>query len=263
MANLFFPLAIMANMLSMTAMLILFSLAGMNHLSADIAIAQAATTALFFAFSGNARTTVLASSSSALAKSIFDLRLILLVPISILAFWLTSTLGGVEQYLAGVLILRRAVEWLVEIDLSEKERLSDKRFALTQVVIQALLLIFATLWLLLKMPYPLFGLLLWATLPLLISARFFWRTLGTFGKEFSGINKKMAPHFGSSFAIGVSNYVFRLLMIAVAGKAVAGDLFAAFAIGGVLGSIFVNAFGPRSLSVFLLFPFIGLEYCRD
>lgn len=244
MTNFSFPLAIMANMLAMTAILILVSLAGLNQLAADIGIAQAATAALFFAFSANARPAILATSSSALAKSIFDLRLILLIPLSLGAFWLTSTLAGVETYLAGVLILRRAVEWLVEINLSEKERLEDKRFALVNAAVQIMLFMLVAIWLLMKMPYPLFGLFLWAFIPLLFSARFFLHSLATWGKDISSINRKMAPHFGSSFAIGISLYVFRLLMIAILGQEASGSLFAAFAIGGVLGSIFVNAFGP-------------------
>lgn len=244
MAKYYFSVAIMANMLSMTAMLILLSIAGMNHLSADIGIAQAATAALFYAFSANARTTVLATSNSALAKSILDIRIILLVPLCLGAFWLTSTLGGVETYLAGVLILRRAVEWLIEVNLSEKERLGDNYFALANIIVQSLLFVFASLWLLMKMPYPMFGLFIWAFMPLFLSVRMFGSVLKNFGEKFAGLDKKMAPHFGSSFAIGVSLYVFRLMMIAILGKNVAGDLFAAFAIGGVLGSIFVNAFGP-------------------
>lgn len=231
-------------MLSMTAMLIMFSVAGQSYLAADIGIAQAATALVFFAFSANARPTILATSSSALAKSIFDFRLILLAPLSLAAFWLTSTLGNVGVYLTGVLILRRAVEWLVEIDLSEKERLGCKRFALINIVGQLFLLILATSWLLLKMPYSLLGLFLWAIIPLLLSARFFWQALKTIGTEVAGINKKMVPHFGSSFVIGASLYAFRILMIALVGKSMSGDFFAAFAIGGVLGSVFVNAFGP-------------------
>ena len=239
-----FSAAFMANMLSMTAMLILFSMAGQSHMAADLGIVQASTSALFFAFSANARNIVLATSNSVLAKSIFNIRVILLAPLVLIAFWLSSTLGGVEPFFASILILRRTVEWFGEIDLSERERLSDKNFALKYVLIQAFLFAFSALWIWMKMPYPLLGLFFWAFLPLLLSAKFSWIALGDFANAISGLNKKIAPHFGSSLAIGLSLYVFRLLMILILGKNVSGDLFAAFAIGGVLGSVFVSAFGP-------------------
>jgi len=242
--NHIFSAAFMANMLSMTAMLILFSIAGQSHMAADLGIVQASTSALFYAFSANARNIVLATSNPTLAKSIFNIRMILLAPLVLTAFWLSSTLGGVEPFFAGILILRRTVEWFGEVDLSERERLGDKRFALIYVLSQAVLFAFAALWILMKMPYPLLGLLCWAFLPVFLNIKFSCIALGDFKNAISSINKNIAPHFGSSLAIGVSLYVFRLLMILILGKNVSGDLFAAFAIGGVLGSVFVSAFGP-------------------
>lgn len=240
-----FSLAFMVNMLSMTAMLILFSMAGQSHMAADLGIAQAATAALFSAFSANARNLVLATTNPSLASSIFNIRVILLVPLVLSSFWLSSTLGGIEPVFAAILILRRTVEWFGEVDLSEKERLGDKNFALTYVLIQAILFVFSALWTLMRMPYPLLSLFLWALMPMLLSIKFVLSALGDFANALSGMNKRMAPHFGSTLAIGVSLYVFRLLLILILGKSVSGDLFAAFAIGGVLGSLTLNTFGPN------------------
>ena len=239
-----FSVAFMANMLSMTAMLIFLSMAGQSHMAADVGIVQASTSALFYAFSANARNVVLSTSNSTLAKSIFNIRLILLAPLAFSAFWLSSILGGVESLFACVLIIRRAVEWFGEIDLSERERLGDKKFALEYVLVQAFLFVLAALWILMKVPHPLLGLFFWASLPTFLSVKFFWSAWGFFANAILSINKRIAPHFGSSLAIGVSLYVFRLLIILILGKDVSGDLFAAFAIGGVLGSVFVSAFGP-------------------
>jgi hypothetical protein len=244
MMSYMFSIAFMANTLSMTAMLIIFSLSGQGHLAADLGIVQASTTALFYAFSANARNIVLATSNPDIAKSIFNIRAILLGPLILSTFWLSASLGGVEPYLAAILILRRSVEWFGEVDLSEREKQGDNKFAISYILIQVLLFIFAASWLLLKMPFPLLGLLLWALLPLLLSVQFSLHALSDFASAISGINKKIAPHFGSTLAIGLSFYVFRLLMIIILGKNVSGDLFAAFAIGGVLGSLTFSTFGP-------------------
>lgn len=242
--NYFFSIAVMSNMLAMTAMLIILSLAGKSDLAADIGVCQAATSAILYAFSANARNMILATSTATLSRSIFNIRLILLAPLVALAFWLSVTLGGVGIILSGILILRRTVEWLSEVDLSEKERVNDKKFAIKYVLTQTFLFFFAVIWLLLEMPQPLLGMFFWAFLPLSLSVNFFWSALKDFIKVTTKFNKKIAPHFGSSIAIGISLYVFRILMICMLGKNISGDFFAAFAIGGILGSLFVSAFGP-------------------
>jgi hypothetical protein len=54
----------------------------------------------------------------------------------------------------------------------------------------------------------------------------------------------MLPQFGSTMIIGITLYVFRLMILLITGKEVAGDLFAAFALGGMLGSIYAQVLGP-------------------
>jgi hypothetical protein len=58
-----------------------------------------------------------------------------------------------------------------------------------------------------------------------------------------GVVKKMLPNLGSTAIIGITVYVFRILIVLATDKETAGDLFTAFAIGGMTGSVFANAFG--------------------
>jgi len=243
--NFIFSAAFMANSFSMTGLLIMLALAGDSAFAADVGIVQAATLALFYAFSGNARNLILNYKSGITAQSILNNRVILIVPLAVAAYWLSAVMASVPSYIAIVLILRRAVEWFDEIYLSEMERLDVKKSAFQYTILQAVLLAISLLWLILKLPFPLFGLLLWALLPLLLSVRFYCQNIPTLSTFFTqGIPKKLLPHIGSSMIIGVAVYVFRLLIIMVTGKGTAGDLFTAFAIGGVLGSVFANAIGP-------------------
>lgn len=243
--NFIFSVAFMANAFSMTGLLILLSLAGDSAFAADIGIVQAATLALFYAFSGNARNLILNHKSGVTAQSVLNNRFILILPLAVAAYWLSAIMASVPSSIAMVLILRRAVEWFDEVYLSEMERLDIKKSAFQYTILQAFLLGISLLWLILKLPYPLFGLLLWSLLPLLLSVRFYFQNILTLSMLFThGISKKMLPHIGSSMIIGVTVYVFRLLVILVTGKSTAGDLFTAFAIGGVLGSVFANAIGP-------------------
>lgn len=238
-----FPAAFMANTFAMTALLIMLGLAGDTSLAADVGIVQGATLALFYAFSGNARNLILNQSSPVSAQSVMTARLFLMLPLAGAAYWLSVGLAGVEPILATILILRRCVEWLDEVFLSEMERLNSRKIPLNYIVFQSIFLLFAIGWTLGKMPFPLIGIFLWALLPLLLNARFYWRTIHNLSKTSLEISE-MLPHLGSTVIIGVTVYIFRLLIILMTGKNIAGDLFTAFAIGGVLGSIFANAIGP-------------------
>ncbi len=269
--NYLFPAAFMANTFAMTGLLIAFGLAGNTSMAADVGIVQGATLALFYAFSANARNLILNQASPVSAQSVMSARLFLMLPLAGAAYWLSVGLAGVEPFLATVLILRRCVEWLDEVFLSEMERLDARKTPKSYLVFQSVLLLFALGWTLGKMPFPLLGLFLWALLPLVLSARFYWRI--NLSKTSLAISE-MLPHLGSTVIIGVTVYVFRLLIILMVGKYIAGDLFTAFAIGGVLGSIFANAIGPslalhqkRSLnyqmptiikSLLIMFSSIGL-----
>lgn len=239
----YFPLAFMSSNLAMTGLLIACGFAGLSELAADIAITQAITLAIFSAFSANARNLILKNTYPLHANQLLYYRIIFLLPLLAISYWLSS-ISNVNAIIALLLLLRRSIEWLDEIFLSEMERLDNKKVAFQYFVLQSLLLTFALVWLLANMPYPLFGIILWASFSLCLSGRFYLSLLKTNLDQLNGIIRKISPHIGSTAVIGITVYVFRLLMVNLLGKSVAGDLFVAFAIGGILGSVIANAFGP-------------------
>lgn len=242
MSNLF-PLSFMLNTFAMTALLIGLSLAKESQMAADVGIVQGATLALFFAFSANARNMILNTSARISVPAILVARLLLLVPLGVLSFYLSVGMADVEWSLALVFICRRCVEWIGELHLSEMELQGRSGFAGKFFALQSILLILVLGWTLGHAPMPLLGLFLWALLPLLMSLGFVREHLTGAGR-FAEAWPRMIPHLGSTAMIGVSVYVFRLLILLIVGKATAGDLYAAFAIGGILGAMFSNALGP-------------------
>lgn len=240
--NLVFPLAVIVNTFAMTFLLIVLGISGKASLAADVGIVHGATLALFFAFSANARSLILSKSSRVQSASVMLARLTLLLPLSVVAYFL-SIGAGVGSELAIVLILRRSAEWLAEVHLSEVERLEKEQEARLYLISQSLFLIGAIGWLLLDFTFPLVGLWLWAALPLLLSSRAIANSLASIGTPWAGLSASLVPHIGSSAIICITVYVFRLLVLFITGKETAGDLFTAFAIGGLTGSIFANALG--------------------
>jgi hypothetical protein len=238
-----FPIAFMLNTFSMTAFLIGLGLAGKNTMAAEVGIVLGATLALFYTFSANARNIILNPSSRMSVQSMVRARLLLSVPLGIVAFYLSVYFADVGGAVASVLILRRCAEWIAELHLSKLELRDDRKFATRFVVLQAILFFLVLGWTLGGFPLPVLGLLLWGASPVVLGLGFLRQQL----KARSSPEEawlQMLPHLGSTGMIGITVYVFRLLILLIVGKETAGDLYTAFAIGGIAGSVFASAVGP-------------------
>ena len=239
----FYPIAIIANFFAMTFFYIILGLIGKSNLAADFCIVQGATLALFFSFSANARSIILNPSSNKSVRPILLSRLLLSLPLGGIAFYLSVNLAHVDSFLAFSLVTRRCVEWISEVHLSEMEFRGHRKLPIIFSAFQFALFFLALIWLLNKFSFPWLGGLLWAVLPLFMSMGFIYKHL----KDKSPLNMPwnlMLPNFGSTAVTGITVYVFRLLILLIVGKAIAGDLFTAFALGSFMGSIFANAIGP-------------------
>jgi hypothetical protein len=237
----------MANTFAMTVLLIALGLTKNPGMAAEVGVVQAVTLALLYAFSANARSLILNGVSGVSAHSVLLVRCLLLLPLAAACYWLSVDVAKIELALALILILRRCIEWLGEVHLSEMERLEHHSFARNYVLLQSILLAVLLVWLLADLPFRLVALFIWAAAPLLMSGGFIFRLLLSKQPRISGSSlRKLLPNLGSTAIIGITVYIFRLLILLVAGKQTAGDLYTAFAIGGVTGSVFANALGASA-----------------
>ncbi|WP_445937051.1 hypothetical protein [Pseudomonas sp.] len=239
-----YPAAIMANTFAMMMVMIGLSLFGKSEQAADFGLVHGASVALFYALSGNARSLIIGRSVKVGTADILRFRCLLVLPLSALAFMLSVGVVAVDWSIALLLVGRRAVEWLAEVFLSEHEVESRCASALRFFLAQGVLSLALLLVLLFDSPFTLVALMLWAMSPMLWSVnsqlfRAAWRSHGH-----QKVLRGMLPHLGSSAVIGISVYVFRLFILLLAGKQIAGDLFSAFALGGMLGAFFAQALGP-------------------
>lgn len=234
----------MLNTYAMTVLLVVLGLADQVTMAAEIGIVQGATLALFYAFSANARSLILNPASKISAQSIMASRLILLVPLAGATYLLSVVPAGVGSLLAIALILRRCVEWLGEVHLSKMEHSGNERFTRVYLILQVVLLTMVLVWFLCGFPYQLIGLFIWALTPLIMSAGYIRKSLVAIPDLLTGISSSILPNLGSTVIIGITVYIFRLLILLIIGKEAAGNLFTAFAIGGLTGGVFANALGP-------------------
>lgn len=242
MRTLVFPVAALLNSFATTALLLVFGLAGRPEIVADIALIQAASLALFYAFSANARNLILADqgrSGEAVAGALLKVRAVLILPLACVTYMLSVIVGGVAASVAVVLIVRRMAEWIGEIALARHERLEQYRQTAHTLFAETMFLVLAVV---LSIGFPAdlaLSILPWALAPLI--------AIRGAGLSFFGAPLKLRsllPHFGSTAIIGASVYVFRLSIFLLAGKTTAGLLFTAFALGGLIPTVFGQALAP-------------------
>ncbi|MEN6318167.1 MAG: hypothetical protein ABFD82_05380 [Syntrophaceae bacterium] len=238
-----FSLAILLNSFSMTALMLVCGLAGAPGLTADIAVVQGATLALFYAFSANTRNVIFADPSGSATHLMLRTRFFLIVPLAILSFILSSVIGSVDTALALVLILRRSSEWIGEVFLSSCEVRDVRRPAIFAVTVECLGFVLSIVLIFLAGVGPASAMIIWAVAPLaaVISNRL---PKSAVPLDFIYSLGKLAPNLGSTAIIGMTVYVFRLSIILLIGRVAAGDLFTAFAIGGLIPTVYNSSIGP-------------------
>lgn len=241
-----FPVAASLNFFSITVLLVIAGISGSETLAADIGVLQAAIVAVFLSLSGNARSIILSDSGISNEKNILAFRLLVMIPAVFVIFALTKGTVEVPLLLAVGLITRRSCEWLAELQLSSKEKDGDLRFASKYIYVNLFFLLLLSLSLMfswVKVFYIV--LMIWAVVPILFSAKYVQINIDF--ALFRLNMRELLPNLGSSTIIGVTTYIFRLMIIYLVGKEVAGQLFSAYAIGGLISSLYIYAFGPSIL----------------
>jgi hypothetical protein len=238
-----FSSAILLNSFSMTALMLVCGLAGAPGLTADIAVVQGATLALFYAFSANARNVIFADPTGAVTHVLLRARLALMAPLAAACLVLGSLVGSVNPLLAIVLILRRCSEWVGEISLSDQEVQNHVRPAAFAVIAECSTFVLAVFLIFVMNVEPVAAIVPWSLAPLVPVVTGRIRRLQGPVSLMHNLGR-ITPNVGSTSIIGITVYVFRLSIILVVGRAVAGDLFTAFAIGSLLSTLYSTSIGP-------------------
>lgn len=235
----YFSLSFALNYFSLTALMVIAGLSGNPSLAADIGMVHSVTAVLFLGLSANARNVILKSSGEK-GRIFLLMRSALMLPMLIAAIFVCGKFHDVGYLLAGMLAMRRASEWLVEIALSEKEVRREAQFARSYVYVQAALFVMVALSLVAAgRSLFVWALAIWSVSP------FLWLRLESQRSklDLSGL-RDLFPHVGSTLIVGIGLYMFRGMLVLLLGKEYAGDLFSAFALGGVVPSIYGNVVGP-------------------
>jgi hypothetical protein len=239
-----FPLVYLTVTHSTVGLMVIVGLFGNPILAADIALAQGATVATFHALSANTRMLILGQSNAVRLADLVRLRIFLVVPLAIAAFFLATAGAGVPAWLALALVVRRCADWFNDIQLCKAELAHRTRFALVFLVLQGALLAMAAASLVLEWGLAPFAIAAWALVPLGLAISLRRDLHGEHSVGFPPLLRRLLPHAGSTAVSGLALYAFRILVVLLIAKELAGDLFTAIAIGSFIGTAFTNVLGP-------------------
>lgn len=234
---------------SITGLLVILGITGQHELAGDVAIAQGAVMATFYVMSGDARHLIL--SGVLQPRQILYFRLILALPLGLVALFLCLLAGNIDILIAAAIVLRRGTEWLVEVHLSEIEHTHQQWRGLPIQILLLLLVVFQ-----LEYSNENWLLWLWALAPLVFSVPYLFQA-----KRCNLFHQ--IPHITPTLTMGLSIYVIRVFVLSLAGKQFAGMLFSAVSIGSFAGTLYANVAGPTLLKKglalqgkFILFPIL-------
>jgi hypothetical protein len=232
-------------MFSISALLVLLGIIGKVNFAADVGLVQAATTAIFLAFAANARNLILRDRKGTLVQQLTKFRLSMLPVLALLSYLLSVGIVDVKGTIVTVIIGRRCAEWLAELHLSESERIGDLKVGYRFIILQAgSFFVLVTAIFLEYSAMVTAGLIFWAISPITLSCQFVARTILNSKIELKSVWKVIFSHLGSSWVVGLTTYLFRLLLVLLVGKPISGMLFSAYAAGGMINSIYTYALGP-------------------
>ena len=238
-----FPLCFLLNTLSLSLLIIAFSFSGNDVFAAEISVMQAAISGLLYAFSSNARVTILSGTTNAFEK-LLVLRFYILIPVVCVSFFLVGSIGEYSKFLFYVILFRRSLEWIADLFLSEWEREANYYKGFIFLATQSILLII-TLYLITTNENYYYSLVIWCLSPVIIYS---WIKVKKSFIDFYILNNIFQnydiTHFGSSIVIGLTLFIFRVSVVTTFGKETAGNLLSAFAIGGLMGSVFASSYAP-------------------
>ncbi|QWE29009.1 hypothetical protein [Polynucleobacter sp. AM-7D1] len=238
-----FPLCFLFNSLSLSVLVITFAFSGNDIFAAEISVMQAAISGLLYAFSSNSRVTILSGSINTFNKLLM-LRIYILVPVVCVSYFLVGTIGDFSFFLFYLILIRRSMEWIADLFLSEMERESSYYKGIIFLVIQSVLLGIVILLIYTGANYR-YLMIIWCISPVIVFSwiKFKNSFINFYLPKSIFINYDIT-HFGSSIVIGLTLFIFRVSIVTTFGKESAGNLLSAFAIGGLLGAVFASSYAP-------------------
>tara|TARA_B100000575_G_C23080840_1_gene622728 strand:- start:45 stop:1196 length:1152 start_codon:yes stop_codon:yes gene_type:complete len=252
-------LSISVNFFFSTILLTLLSFAGFLDLAAEIGITVSFT--LFFCqiFSANHRSLIYLNTFDLEINKIIQFRIFISLVIAIASIVIIIFLEFENMFFLSLLSILICTQWTTEIILTKKEK-NNQTYILNNLLLFNIFYIIIFILLILLNFLHLINYLM---ITIIITYLLTYRKEMSF-KKINKFNFKLIfdvikisvknLEIISSFSINFANLIWRLSILFLAGKSVAGLLFGSYALGSFFGTIYSNIFAPKIHSKKKLFP---------
>ena len=229
--------------------MLIIGLKGNTALAAEISIIHSLIFLIFFPLCGNARNYILNSNDKILKLGITNFRIILYIPLLIIAFIINEITLKIDIEKFSFFIVVGSFFWFFEIFVTHFEQKGKNIYCLSFLSIISVILIsffFQKITSYNDIIQNLIYLLV-LYVPIKIFVFFSYEKNITFKKLKLIFVTKIYHQIGSSFIVGVTSFLIKILIVTIYQKEDAGNIFLGFTIGGAIVTFFSYGVGPTIL----------------
>jgi hypothetical protein len=233
---------------------ILVVILGFKHsteMSADLSLIYSIIFMVFFPLNANFRHYIVNSNEKKFLNHLIWFRLLSYIPLFLISLTICSLFLDIELSKSVIIIFIGTFYWLNEVFVSLQEK-RNKVLLTCFISLVYVIMFFFIIYFDSNIFYSLNLLAIITFLSLFIISLFIFKELDlriSFKKFKINIFKKIVPQIGGTFVIGLSSFLFKIIILAIVSKSVAGTIFIAFTLSGLFLTVFTYGLGPSVIQV--------------
>lgn len=249
MLKIIFPIYHLLMVFILPLLVVILGLKYNTSLSADLSLIHSILFMVFFPLNGNVRHYILNSNNKIFIENLIWFRLLSYVPLFSLSVIICLVFTELKIIYISLIVLLGSLYWLNEILVSLEEKKTRYFLVYFLLFIFIFLIyhltfssIFITDYFFVLITLSIFSLIILLTISTNIKHNFNFKDLK------NNIKKKIIPQISGTFIIGLTSFIFKIIILYFLNKDVAGTIFIAFTISGSLLTFFTYGIGPSIIS---------------
>lgn len=228
---------------------VLIVILGFKHnteMSADLALIYSIIFMVFFPLNANFRHYYLNSNKKNFLNYLIWFRILSYIPLFLISLMICLLFIDIEFSRIVTIIFIGSLYWFNEVFVSLQEK-RNKLSLICFILLMYLCVIFFIIFDNLHNSFNLTKLLIVTFLTLFIILLYIYKELDfriSFKKFKINILNRIIPQIGGTFVIGLSSFLFKIIVLALLNKSEAGTIFIAFTLSGLLLTVFTYGLGP-------------------
>lgn len=213
--------------------------------AADLSIIYSIIFLCFFPLNGNVRHYLLNSNNKKLSINLIFFRFVSYLPLFIITSIICKIFLDIDTLNLSLIIFIGSLYWLNEIFISKQE--IENKYFLTILILSIYAIVFMYF---LYSDYIATHKTFIFSIVVLINIVILFIIISDIKLEFNyldfkrSINQQIVPQIGGTFVIGISSFIFKLIIVSLLSKDISGTIIIALTLSGILLTIFTYGLGP-------------------